>query len=211
MTQATQIKFNLLCNARDSLRQAVELLAWQDLGSEPAQLKHAITHTAQAIELLLKERLRRIAPSLVWKNPRHYPDPSKYTVNPEQAIERLAEYGVAITPADIALLSDLREERNTIEHFEWNTTVEKVRAMAGQALSFAFDFAHEALGENLAAGFLYDDTWRAFLAEQPAFERAHAGRIEARLIAKGQFPDYCDECGAPTVSPQSGRCLLCGQ
>jgi hypothetical protein len=33
-------------NARDSLRQAVELLAWKDIGSDHARLKHAITNAA---------------------------------------------------------------------------------------------------------------------------------------------------------------------
>src|SRR6266481_4031605 len=49
------IQFDLLTNARDSLRQAVNLLAWKDIRSDQARLKHAITNAAHSIELLLKE------------------------------------------------------------------------------------------------------------------------------------------------------------
>lgn len=53
------IQFDLLSNARDSLKRAVDLLAWDDFNSDDAKLKHSITNAAHAIELLLKERLRR--------------------------------------------------------------------------------------------------------------------------------------------------------
>jgi len=68
-----QIQFDLLANARDSLRQAVALLAWKDIEPADARLKHAITNAARSIELLLKERLRRINPAFVLENVDKYP------------------------------------------------------------------------------------------------------------------------------------------
>ena len=56
------IQFDLLNNAKDSLRQAVELLAIKLIGSDHARLKHSIMALSHGIELLLKERLRRINP-----------------------------------------------------------------------------------------------------------------------------------------------------
>ena len=53
---------------QNSLRQAVELLAWKDIGSDHARLKHAIISAAHSTELLLKERLRRVNPAFVWEN-----------------------------------------------------------------------------------------------------------------------------------------------
>lgn len=49
MSRPTHIQFDLLSNARDSLRQGVELLAWKDIGTEHSRLKHAITNAAHSI------------------------------------------------------------------------------------------------------------------------------------------------------------------
>lgn len=59
MRQSNPIKFDLLANAKGSLRQAVELMAWKEVGDDHGRLKHAIGHAAHAVELLLKDRLRR--------------------------------------------------------------------------------------------------------------------------------------------------------
>lgn len=75
MTAATHnIEFTLVQNALDSIERAVELLAWQEVTNEGSRLKQAILLTAHATELLLKERLRRIHPSLVWENVDKYPN-----------------------------------------------------------------------------------------------------------------------------------------
>lgn len=87
------IEFDLLNNAKDSLRQAVELLAFEDIGSDNARLKHAITASAHCIELLLKERLRRINPAFVWENVDKYPSLKARTVTVETAIGRLKSIG----------------------------------------------------------------------------------------------------------------------
>ena len=44
-------QFDLLSNARDSLRQAVELLAWRDVGSDHARLALAGTVAQRAGEI----------------------------------------------------------------------------------------------------------------------------------------------------------------
>jgi hypothetical protein len=47
---------------------------------------------------------------------------------------------------------------------------------AGDPLSFAFSFADEHLGTDLAAEFKRDDTWSALIEESPAFVLAHGAR-----------------------------------
>lgn len=59
------IEFSLIQNAIDSMERAVELLAWKNVSNEGSRLKQAIVVTAHATELLLKERLKRVHPSLV--------------------------------------------------------------------------------------------------------------------------------------------------
>src|SRR5262249_42097154 len=120
---ARAIQFDLLSNARDSLKRAVDLLAWDDFNSDDAKLKHAITNAAHAIELLLKERLRREHPAFIWQNVDKYGSLQALTVTAETAIGRLATIcKVTFSDADKANLLALRNTRNAIEHYEWHAS-----------------------------------------------------------------------------------------
>jgi hypothetical protein len=205
------IQFDMLSNARDSLRQAVELLAWKDFGSDDARLKHAITCAAHAVELLLKERLRKINPAFVWENVDKYPSLEARTVTVDTAILRLKNIGgVGFTDRDEKNLRSLRKTRNAIEHYEWTTTKIEAKIVIGNALSFAMSFALDHLGIDLTADFKKDDTWRMLVEELYTFASAHGARIQAKLEAKGDCPAPCDACGQATVPMGGGSCELCG-
>ena len=123
MTYNQYIKFDLLANARDSLKCAIDLLAWKDIEPEHARLKHAITNASHSIELLLKERLRKINPAFIWENVDKYPSLEARTVTVDTAIARLEKIsGVTLSDQDRINLRSLRTTRNAIEHYEWNTT-----------------------------------------------------------------------------------------
>lgn len=195
----------------NSIRQAVELLAWKEIGSDHARLKHAIINAAHSIELLLKERLRQINPAFVWENVDKYPNIDAHTVTVDTAISRLKRIGgVTLTDKDEADLRSLRKTRNAIEHYEWRSTEKEAKIIVGNALSFALSFASEHLGTDLAADFKRDDTWNSLIEELYEFARAHGARIEAKLIENGEYLSYCDVCGELTVPISSGSCELCG-
>lgn len=211
MSRPQHIQFDLLANARDSLRQAVELLAWKDSGSDHARLKHSITNAAHSIELLLKERLRQVNPAFIWENVDKYPSLEARTVTVDTAISRLKNIGgVTFSEKDEKNLRSLRMTRNAIEHYEWRTTEKEAKVIIGNALSFAFSFAVEQLGTDLAADFKQDDTWRSLIDELYDFVRAHGARLEAKLREKGEYPSCCDACGELTVPMRGGSCELCG-
>ena len=211
MSEQRHIQFDLLANARDSLRQAVELLAWKDIWSDHARMKHAITNAAHSIELLLKERLRRVNPALLWENVDKCPSIECRTVTTATAISRLKKIGgVTFTSGDEKNLLSLRKTRNAIEHYEWRTTEKEAKVVVGNALSFAFSFAAENLGTDLTEDFKQDDTWRRLIEELYGFVRAHGARIEAKFIEKGEYPSCCEVCGELTVPMRGGCCELCG-
>ena len=196
---------------KTSLSHAVELLAWKDVRSDHTRLKHAISNSAHSIELLLKERLRRVHPAFVWEKVDQFPNLGARTVTVEAAISRLENIGdVTFTETDKKLLRSLRTTRNAIEHYEWSTTEREAKIIVGNALSFAFSFAAEQLGTDLAANFKQDDTWRMLIDELYEFVRAHGARMETKLRAKGEFPSCCDACGEFTVPMRGGSCELCG-
>jgi hypothetical protein len=205
------IEFSLLDNARDSIRQAVELLALKDIGSDHARLKHAIIASAHCVELLLKERLRRINPAFVWENVDKYPSLEAHTVTVDTAIGRLKSIGnVVFSVNDERTLKSLRSTRNAIEHYEWQVSEKKAKVIVGSALSFALIFAQDELKIDLASDFKNDDTWKMLIEELNEFARSHGARLEARQRARGEYPQCCDECGELTVPTCGGSCELCG-
>lgn len=211
MRTSKSIEFDLLNNAKDSLRQAVELIAIREIGSDHACLKHAITASAHCIELLLKERLCRLNPAFVWDNIDKYPSLEARTVTATTAISRLKSVGgLQFSENDERSLKSLRTTRNAIEHYEWRASEKEAKIIVGHALSFAIGFAQDELGTDLSEDFKSDDTWAMLLNELYEFARAHGSRLEARLRCKGEYPTCCDECGELTVPTWGGSCELCG-
>jgi hypothetical protein len=211
MSPHRPIEFDLLGNAKDSLRQAVELLALKEIGSDHARLKHAITCSAHCIELPLKERLRRINPAFVWENVDRYPSQEARTVTVDMAISRLKSIGsIPFGEEDERSLKSLRTTRNAIEHYEWRTSEKEAKVIIGNALSFAFSFGREQLGIDLSADFKRDDTWQMLLEEVYEFTRSHGRRLQEQLRARGDHPSCCDRCGELAVPVGGGSCELCG-
>jgi hypothetical protein len=211
MKDKFKIKFDLIENARDSLCHTVELLAWKEIRSGHARLKQAIMSSAHCIELLLKERLRRINPAFVWENVDKYPSLEARTVTVDTAISRLKRIGrVEVASKDETNIKALRKTRNAIEHYEWVASEKEAKVIIGNALSFAISFAQEELETDLSSEFKRDDTWRSLMDELYEFVRAHGQRLEAKLREQGDHPSYCDACGELTVSSRGGSCDLCG-
>jgi hypothetical protein len=204
MGQKRNIQFDLLSNARDSFRQAVELLAWRHVGSDQTQLKEAITHSAHCIELLLKEKLRQIDPASVWQKP------GATTVRPGMAIDLLKKSGVVFSANDEKNLKSVRDTRNEIEHYEWYATESDARVMIANVLSFAVSFAREQLKIDLASEFKKDDTWQSLIDELHEFVRAHGERLDAKARDSGGSAIECDKCGYLTVPHSGGTCEVCG-
>jgi hypothetical protein len=205
------IQFTLVENALDSMERAVELLAWQDLASEGSRLKQAILFIAHATELLLKERLRRIHPSLVWDDVDKYPRLDARTVGVDKAIHRLKQIGnITLTETDTATVKSLRNTRNAIEHFHWPTSRAEANAIIGKGLSFAIQFAKDELGSDLAYRFRDDDTWDQLLSKHSAFARAHGERAQRQLAANGNPVQECSFCNAMAQDMTTGACALCG-
>lgn len=212
MTKSGQpdISFELVDNAVDSVSHAIELMAWQDIGSEKSRLKQAILSVAHGVELLLKERLRRVHPSLVWENVDHYPRLDARTVGVDKAIQRLSSIGaVHIEDSDAVLIRSLRNTRNAIEHFSWQTSRAEAELIIGQALSFAVGFADRELGYDISRRFHRDDTWRQLVERNAAFVEAHEARLK-QARRSDEFAYACDFCHAMTISIYGGSCALCG-
>lgn len=206
-----QINMQLEANARDSLQHAVQSLAWKDFGSNDARLKQAISNVAHAIELFFKARVSRINPSLVWLGGNPSPGRGGKSINTAEAEKILTtQGGLSFALEDLENLKALREMRNDIQHHSWKTTEKDAKEILARALSFVLDFASIELDLDLTEDFLKDSTWEALLDENPKFVLVHGVRLEARFLARGEFPSCCNKCGQLTVPMYGGFCKLCG-
>lgn len=205
------IEFTLIENAIDSIERAVELLAWKDVANETSRLKQAVLLVAHSTELLLKERLRRIHPSLVWEDVDKYPKLDARTVGVDRALSRLKQIGgVSLSEEDAKNVRALRNTRNAIEHFRWQIERSEANSIVGQGLSFAIQFAASELGTDIAFRFRGDDTWNQLLQQHTAFARAHSSRLERTLVAEGKRIQQCNFCNAMAQDLDTGSCSLCG-
>jgi hypothetical protein len=166
---------------------------------------------AHAIELLLKERLQRLHPSLIWENVDQYPNLACRTVGAEKAAERLKSIGaIEFIPNDLQLLRSLRATRNAIEHFAWSTTKPEADAILGKSLEFAFHFARSELDiEYLKYEHHKDGTYAELLASNPEFGRA-VERRKKNSPAKIAEVISCSVCRARAVDSMTRSCRLCG-
>jgi hypothetical protein len=211
MAAAKSIKFDLINNAKDSLRRAVAVLAWRDIESTDARFKQAILNVAHCAELLLKERLRQVNPAFVWEDIDKYPGLSARTVTVDKAISRLENIAkVSLAEKDKKALSACRQTRNAIEHHEFEITEKEAKVILGNVLSFIFFFAKTELKSDFEEEFKSDDTWRSLLDEFYEFARAHGERIAAVLAARDVPLTTCSECEQYTVDIRGGACELCG-
>ena len=180
-------------------------------------LTFAILHVTTAVELLLKERLARIHPNLIFKSlDAEALDRSK-TVGLRELPLRLLHLGVVVSPAEIATIREVAKWRNEIVHhtptFDRNEAVAKL----GEIYNFVGNFLVHRLGVELrsvippdlfsTAGELLEE-WESVVAE--ASSRAAIAASESGGTVLGET---CPSCGAASVLVQapdgSVRCLLC--
>ena len=209
------IEFNLLNNAVDSLKFAVEVLVsstiGHSLGPDESIYKQAIVSSAHSIELLLKERLRREHPAFIWRNIDKYPSRDAFTVDTEIAVKRLESLAnLQFSDADKEIIKNLRTVRNSIEHYEWHTNHDEAKNLIALSMAFAFSFSEHELGTDISETFKEDDTWRTFIEDMYQFAGAYGDRIAQRQRDAGGWTVYCDECQQETVPIGGGVCLLCG-
>lgn len=211
MHKQAEIKFDLVTNAQDSFDGAINLIAWKDNNCNKSSLKHALLMIAHAIELLLKERLRKSHPAFIWENVDKYPSLEAKTVSCRVALSRLKSIsGLKFDDADLKNLDSLINTRNAIEHYEWNASVKETKTILGVAMSFLIDFAKNELNLDLTENHKNDDTWKCLIEDLREFADAHGKKLEKRMLDSGKQADYCEYCGQFTLDPDGVGCNLCG-
>lgn len=205
----------LLENAVDSLRFGLEVFLKNDSPTAP---KHAIRAVWHSIELLLKERLRRVHPLLIFQDLKKPISEKSMTVGIEETFARLKNAGVNVGDAELRILRDLKQRRNQIEHFRF-TPDDSHRFILGKALRFVHDFFEKQLGSHLEEHLpdpLYRKAREQILGydERLKLAREEVSRWLAEYAKHGppRFVFPCADCSNMTVlmgTAKGNFCFFC--
>lgn len=200
-----EYEFDLLENAKHSLRSCVQNFPPRDA----AEYKVAIIGATHALELVLKEKLHRIDPKWVWRDPDRYPATPAITVDTREALRRLANHGVRLHAWERDLLWDARGLRNAATHSWFSVPEDTARETVGELLSLAIRFIAAHLDEDLEAELKESGDWE-WMVTTFEFWVPHARETEARLRRDGARPLVCGHCAGQTYVTAAGECALCG-
>ena len=177
---------------------------------DPMAWRFAILTLVQAIELVVKERLRREHPLLVLENV----DKPTRTVSLDQGVKRLRRIqGVEIDSSDVAALDRAKDWRNAIVHAEIDVDTDQLKAAFATLLGFYAAFTKRHVDEEVYA-VLTPDLLAEALAIS-AYAQELTSRAEAEMSAEDIDPAWiwlCRGCGlaAFVVQDDICRCYVCG-
>lgn len=201
-------KFNLIENAHDSLQHAIEHMK---SGHENSirDWKFIIISLAHVVELLLKEKLRKINPTLIYENIDYKPSINSKTVGAENALTRLENFSnLRFSETDKLAIDIARKKRNQIEHFEFVITEQQAQIITGQAIAFIFRFSKEHLKLDWESKYKFDN-WEVFSENEKFYENQELEankKIESEQLGIIECPYCCNEF----FSTEYEKCLLCG-
>lgn len=199
-----------MANAQDSLSHAVEHITASNGQPSPSDLKRAIQDVSHVVELILKERVRKIHPAFIWKDIDKYPSLEAQTIGTEKAVLRLHRLaGIVLPDSSLKTLMACRKIRNLIEHYEFEIRPEESKAIVGRMLSFIFDFSKNVLEIDMETAFREDERWLS-LIEIYEFSKVHSTLLEEQAAEEGRTVRDCPSCGADTFDLDLSECIFCG-
>lgn len=201
--------FNLVENAKDSLCHAIEHLGPVNKNST-GDWKRIIVDLAHVVELLLKERLRRIHPAFVYRNIDKHSVNNPFTVGSELAFHRLQTIGgISFSKADSNAVKSAREKRNEIEHFEFSIGIHEAQVIVGQVLSFILKFAEEELGLEWTSLCFRGGKW-GVLYEYKEFYKTLQNTVQEKINDNEISVIECTSCHNESIDIDNEECLICG-
>lgn len=202
------IKLSLLENAESFINESLSKVISAE--KDPTQWKYAVLNLVQAIELSLKEMLRREHWTLVFQNV----DKPNHTVSLDGALQRLTSVAnINFDRDDITAVKTAINLRNQIVHFEFSFQEDQVKLVYARLLGFLQHCFSKYLGKEL------NDAVKTALWEEAIFLFDFADelyrRAEERIKAEG-IPAHliltCHRCDSDTFIPRTdtGICYVCG-
>ncbi len=139
---------NLMENGIDFVKSGIETYFAEDT-PDPRAHKYAILHMFSGALLLLKERLARINPTLVFEEPAKCGKPGAKTADYDKTIGRLEANSVKIKRSQRDILDEIRGLRNDIEHYEVHLDLARAKEVIGELAALVYVFCVDELQFNI--------------------------------------------------------------
>jgi hypothetical protein len=205
---AHDLKLTLLENSHSFLCEALTKAVAAE--KESGQWKFAIFNLTQAIELSLKERLRREHPLLVFQ------DAGKQgqTVGLRDAVLRLRDdCQLPLSQDDVDTIKRAAAWRNQIVHSEFSLNTAELKAAFAKLTGFIADFHVQFLGDKLKET-IPEKLWQEVVSIREYIEdilrRANDRLAREKIHPSTVWP--CLKCGwkAFVSQHQKNKCYVCG-
>jgi methionine-rich copper-binding protein CopC len=221
----TELKLDLLENGIDFIRSGIEEFFRKDRPAARAH-KYAVLHIFAGILLLLKERLCRAHPALMFSKVERMDQSGAIPVNFDEAISRLPCAGVKLSDNQMATLRAAQKTRNELEHFKVALKLKEAQELVGSLCEFVFVFLRDELGTNLAdhlrpavwrrvvelrgiAKEIEKERWEEWRQRAEKYMKLSADALERLWNERPQYhpkhnpdvpdPLWCPECGEERV------------
>ena len=206
-------KLNLFQNAIDSLEVGIGFYTSEKFKTAH---KHAIVNIFHSIELLLKERLAKESPILIYKDVhRKKISKTSKTVGFEEILILYSNLEIDLSDDELKTLKHLQSQRNDIIHFEYEPSKQD-GDMLGMSLKFIKEFMEEQLDtklENEINNNLYQQIEDIVESFEERYEKALQEAND--IITPKTKDDLCDmreviecpECGTDTLACVGNECF----
>lgn len=200
------IKLSLLENAESFAIEGIEAAIRAETNSR--EWKFAILHIVQAIELVLKEILRREHDKFIYENI----DNPKNTVSLRQALIRISKVSkIRFSAKDIKKVNSAVDSRNKFTHNEIEYNSMQMKSVFADMFGFLQHCYSSFLGKHLSQS-IPDDLWHNVIDIEKYVKILHA-RLKD-MIKDGAVKEN-DLCECPICSIEAfhickNECLICG-
>ncbi|HLZ91335.1 MAG TPA: hypothetical protein VKQ28_06435 [Candidatus Acidoferrum sp.] len=140
---ALLLKLTLIENSYNFLNQSLQ--HYRKTSRNVHEWPFTILHITQSIELMLKHVLRTVHPTLVFEDVDH----PKRTVTLEQALNRLANAGIAIGDKEKLNIARASKHRNLVVHYEFELDRFECKNIYAQLFEFVHFFHLKHLNKEI--------------------------------------------------------------
>lgn len=202
------LKLDLLANAIDSLREALEKFE-QGSDRKMRAYKFSVLHFSHFLELLFKYYVSQSHPLLIYKNPFSKNIAKENTISLWDAIQFLKNEGADFSADFNKDLEWLKALRNDIEHHTFELNILEVRRTLGRIIRAAEEF-NENYGLLDVSKHLVGSHLKIYkeLADEYKANLANARFAASTMTENGETYD-CSSCGEFGVCAYIGKKIVC--
>lgn len=214
------LKYRLLDNGIDSIKHGIEHFLTGE--KDNINYKYAILSIFHGLEMILKEKLLRINPILIYNDIDKEINEDQQTVGFDRLYIRLKNTGIELRSSDYRIIKKIQKIRNQIEHKEVAIDINETKLIIGSSIEFLIKFMRKELGKELKDEVSDDDKYKTlvnminFFDEQIKLVEEEIEKEISQIDPKERSAvdiAFCPECNERTIiirkNAKEATCRFC--